>query len=310
MKIERLEIKNYRVFRHVVLAQPSALVVLVGANGTGKSTLFDVFGLLRDALQDNVHTALSKRGGFHEVRSREQDGPIVLELGFRARASDPPSTYTLAIGEQDGRAVVVHERLEIQREGSAGPLRILDFRLGVGSARTVEPEESTHDDATLFTSHELDSPDILALKGLGQFRRVSVITQLRRLIEGWHLSDVHVPAARPSHEAGHAEHLSPRGENLLLCIKEPEHRLYHTLLPARLEELRDHGRRGGQVMVSTHSPILLDAAELAEIYWLEKRGGFSTIHRARDDEQLRALVDEGDLPGALWRQGLFGCVDP
>jgi predicted ATPase len=390
MKIERLEIKNYRVFRDVELAGPSELAIVVGANGTGKSTLFDVFGFLRDALQDNVHAALAKRGGFHEVRSREQEGPIAFELVFRADASEPRATYVLEIGEHDGRSVVLRESLSLHSAPPATPLRILEFKLGEGKARTADPSDAA-DDASTWGSHELDSPDILAIKGLGQFRRVSVISQLRRLIEGWHLSDLHVPAARPSQEAGYAEHLSPEGDNLplvtrhlyenhrdlfaallehmkrrvpgvsrveatetadkrvvlrfqdgafkdpflaryvsdgtiamfaylvllhdpaphpLLCIEEPEHHLYRTLMPELLEEFRDYGRRGGQVMVSTHSPDLLNAAELSEIYWLEKRDGFTTIHRAQDDAQLRALVDEGDQPGALWKQGLFGGVDP
>lgn len=86
--------------------------------------------------------------------------------------------------------------------------------------------------------------------------------------------------------------------------------LYPTLLAELVEELRDYGRRGGQVMVSTHSPDFLNAVDLKEIYWLEKRDGFTTVRRARDDEQLRAFVEAGDPPGTLWKQGLFGGVDP
>jgi hypothetical protein len=33
--------------------------------------------------------------------------------------------------------------------------------------------------------------------------------------------------------------------------------------------------------------------------------GFTTITHASDSENLRALVDAGDLPGYLWKQGLF-----
>lgn len=64
MQIESIEIKNYRVFRNVKLTDIARLCVLVGANGTGKSTLFDVFSFLKDALAMNVGKALAKRGGF------------------------------------------------------------------------------------------------------------------------------------------------------------------------------------------------------------------------------------------------------
>ena len=62
--------------------------------------------------------------------------------------------------------------------------------------------------------------------------------------------------------------------------------------------------------MSTHSPEFLNSIELKEIYWLRKAEGFTTIHRASDLKVLRDLVAEGDLPGALWKQGLFEGVSP
>ncbi len=71
------------------------------------------------------------------------------------------------------------------------------------------------------------------------------------------------------------------------------------------EEFRDYARRGGQVFVSTHSPDFLNGAGINEIFWLVKKNGFTIVRRASDSELLRALVAEGDLPGALWKQRLF-----
>ena len=71
------------------------------------------------------------------------------------------------------------------------------------------------------------------------------------------------------------------------------------------EEFRDYAQRGGQVFVSTHSPDFLNGAELDEIRWLVKENGFTTVRRASESELLRSLVHQGDLPGALWRQGVF-----
>ena len=47
MQIERLRIKNFRAFKDVEMRAIPRLAILVGANGTGKSTLFSVFGFLR-----------------------------------------------------------------------------------------------------------------------------------------------------------------------------------------------------------------------------------------------------------------------
>ena len=72
-----------------------------------------------------------------------------------------------------------------------------------------------------------------------------------------------------------------------------------------VEEFQDYAQRGGQVFVSTHSPDFLNGAELDEIRWLVKEDGFTKVRRASESELLRNLVHEGDLPGALWRQGVF-----
>jgi predicted ATPase len=96
----------------------------------------------------------------------------------------------------------------------------------------------------------------------------------------------------------------------LLAIEEPENQLYPELLHELAEEFRDYARRGGQVFVSTHSPEFLNAVKLEEIYWLVKERGVSTVRRASDSELLRNLVAEGDLPGALWKQGLFEGAGP
>ena len=96
----------------------------------------------------------------------------------------------------------------------------------------------------------------------------------------------------------------------LVAIEEPENQLYPGLLGELTEEFRDYARRGGQAIISTHSPELLNAAELDEVFWLEKRDGFSHVHRAKDSDLLRSLVEEGDPLGAIWRQRLFDGVDP
>jgi len=56
------------------------------------------------------------------------------------------------------------------------------------------------------------------------------------------------------------------------------------------EEFRDYARRSGQVMVSTHSPDLLNAVRLEEVLWLVKKDGLSEIRRAQDDAQVKRYM--------------------
>lgn len=96
----------------------------------------------------------------------------------------------------------------------------------------------------------------------------------------------------------------------LLCVEEPENQLYPKLMVELAEEFRLYAQRGGQVLVSTHSPDFLNAVELDEVFWLVKQDGGTQIRRARDDAQLAAYMADGDHMGNLWNQGFFEGADP
>ena len=83
-----------------------------------------------------------------------------------------------------------------------------------------------------------------------------------------------------------------------------------TFLHELAEEFRLYAQRGGQVFVSSHSPDLLNAALLEEVFWLQKVDGYTAIHRAKDDAQVAAYMRDGDQMGYLWKQGFFAGADP
>lgn len=391
MRIERIQVRNFKAFKNVELNNLPLFSVFIGPNGSGKSTLFDVFGFLHDALLHNVRQALQKRGGFKEVVTRGQEGPIEFEFKFRESETDPLVTYQLSIGLDDNAPVIQRELLKYRRGQHGQPWYFLDFKKGAGQAVTNE-EDYGKPDAKMERDHQtLESPDILAIKGLGQFQRFRQVSAFRRLIEDWHVSDFHISEARGSQEAGYAEHLSVLGDNIalvaqymyeqhpkefqkilqkmaqrvpgitkveavntqdgrvilrfqdgsfrdpfvaryvsdgtikmfayllllhdpkphpLMCVEEPENQLHPELLVQLAEEFRDYADRGGQVFVSTHSPDFVNAVELREIFWLQKRDGYTEIHRADEDKRLTQLVAEGDLPGFLWKQKLYGGLNP
>lgn len=385
MQIESIEIRNYRLFRSAELKNLPRLTVVVGANGSGKSTLFDVFTFLKEALIQNIASAVARRGGFRELVSRGESGPIGITVKFR-ESGGRLATYQLKIAEDAGRPVVEREVLKFRRGRYGQPWHFVDFSRGKGTAITNEAAYGQEGVEAVRKDHVLDDPSVLAIKGLGQFKEFRVVAEFRSLIENWHISDFHIADARPSAEAGYAEHLSTRGDNIaqvaqylyeshrdqfsrvlqvmservpgvnrveakptedgrlvlrfqdgsfqdpfiaryvsdgtikmfaylvllydpkphpLLAVEEPENQLYPELLHELVEEFRDYARRGGQVFISTHSPDFLNGTKLEEIYWLVKEDGFATVKRASENELLASLVAEGDLPGALWKQGLF-----
>ncbi len=85
----------------------------------------------------------------------------------------------------------------------------------------------------------------------------------------------------------------------LLCFEEPENGLHPDLLQGMVEHLRALGEAGTQVIVTTHSPALVDWCEPDDVILVEKVEG--ATHAVRASE--RAMVDRfksGFTLGELW----------
>ncbi len=223
MRIERIKIKCYRVFKDVEIKDLPNMCVFLGANGSGKSTLFDVFGFLSDALKNNVKSAINKRGGFNEVISRGQEGDIEFEIKFRDKAGrgerQPLITYRLKVGLMNSIPIVKKEELSYRRGGHGRPWKFLDFREGEGVAIVNEDDYGKEGAKEDRDHQELDSPDILAIKGLGQFQKFKAISSFRKLLENWYISNFQIQSARQLADIGVSEHLSSAGENLPLVTQ-------------------------------------------------------------------------------------------
>ncbi|MEI6429112.1 MAG: AAA family ATPase [Pseudanabaena sp. ELA607] len=222
MKIVSIKIKNYRLFEDIEIKNIPDFCVIIGANGTGKSTLFDVFGFLRDALKNNIRQALQVRGGFHEVVSRgkeTEDIEITLQFRMKIVATERIVTYVLIIGQEQKRPVIKREILRYKRGEQGKPFHFLDFKYGKGYAITNEEDFSKPDEELQREEQQLESNDILAIKGLGQFQRFKAASAFRSLIENWHVSDFHISEARGSKDALYAEHLSVTGDNMALVAQ-------------------------------------------------------------------------------------------
>ena len=213
MRIENFEIRNYRLFRDAKLRGLPRLAIVVGANGSGKSTLFDVFTFLKDALTHNVRAAVERRGGFRELVSRGSKGPIGITVQFR-ESGGRLATYILEICTRGGRVEVGREVLSYRRGRYGKPWHFVDFSGGEGYAITNESVYGQEGADEEREEYKLEDAGALAIKGLGQFERFRVVSEFRSLIENWHISDFHISEARPSVEAGYAEHLSTRGDNV------------------------------------------------------------------------------------------------
>lgn len=220
MQIESLHIQNFRVFQDVLVENIPQMAVFVGQNGVGKTTFFDVFGFLHDCLTGNVQSALSSRGSFQEVISRDQSGDICFTIKFRPSPNEPMITYELTIGlDEKSLPVVKKEVMRFRRGQSGSPWKILDFAYGEGFAASGLLQSYQDVQMATRSRQKVSAPNILAIKGLGQFEDFPAVAALRRLIEDWYVSDFHIESARSRQEASYSESLSTTGDNLAQVAK-------------------------------------------------------------------------------------------
>lgn len=260
-KIEGFRIKNFRALKDVTLgrlwnqqhAEPlTPMTAVIGKNGVGKSTLFDAFGFLADALKSGVEEACDSRGrgGFERIRAQSQKGPIEFEVYYKEDGNARPITYEIAIDvDSSGRPYVLKERLRQRRKGQkhGWPFSFLVLNNGKGvvwkgdqEGRQIDEEYSEFDLLGLMESIksgeakeesketevvELDDVRKLGIATLGSLKQHPRISAFRKFIEGWYLSYFTPDAARSLPLAGPQKHLNIHGDNLgnVVQFMEREH---------------------------------------------------------------------------------------
>jgi predicted ATPase len=214
-RIEYLKVENYRALKRVEFKEITPLTVLLGPNGSGKSTVFDVFSFLSECFLFGLRHAWDRRGRGKELKTRGQDGPVVIELKYRERPRAPIITYHLAINDGPKGPIVEEEWLQWRRGTTGQPFRFLQYRNGNGSA--VSGEEPDETDRRVESP--LRAPDLLAVNTLGQLAEHPRVAALREFITDWYVSYLSIDDTRGQPEAGPQDRLSKTGDNLANVIQ-------------------------------------------------------------------------------------------
>lgn len=266
-KIEGIRIKNFRSLKDVTLGRVpgnffasdplSPMTVVIGKNGVGKSTLFDAFGFLADALKYGVEEAfdLRGRGGFEKIHSCDQSGSIEFEISYISGVSTQPINYEVSFEKDNlGRPYVRKEALF-----QFGDKWFLFLLHGIGFALDEAMEEFSMDQAWVILDQaekegrkkrlpgidselldetarkmgiegarvvELSDNKRLAIASLGTLKEHPLISAFREFIERWYLSYFTPDAARTLPLSGAQQHLNSKGDNLANVVQfmEREHR--------------------------------------------------------------------------------------
>jgi predicted ATPase len=119
--LKELYLSNYRSIGDVHF-HPARLSVVVGANGSGKSSLMDGLMFLREAVLHGLSAAITHRGGIQAVRRRSGGRPFHMRVVAELELPDGTARYGFTVGgAREAEYRVLEEDMVIT--GPQGPVR-------------------------------------------------------------------------------------------------------------------------------------------------------------------------------------------
>ncbi len=222
--LEGIQIKNFRALKDVTLGRVLSnktqtelprLVAIIGANGTGKSSILDALSFLGDCLNLGVEAACDKphRAGFDKLRTLGSTEPMQFEIRYRGEG-EPPINYTLHIDcDSAGHVFVSKEELRhkpVERSGGKGqPLTFIAIKNGKGAA-WVGGKKIPGNRVPISLANDQE----LAIESIGALKNHPEIQRFREFMKRWYLSYFVPELARRTPVAGAQPHLDRTGENL------------------------------------------------------------------------------------------------
>ncbi len=136
-KINHIKIGGFRRLKNIDLpVRP--FMVLIGANGVGKTSLLDAFSLLSASAAGGLNSKLSEFGGVANILTREKAEPVSLFVdmdvpGYR------PIEYDLRLTPKGAGYSITSEVLSQEREGFVGAFKHIDSHDGDIKYFEIEP---------------------------------------------------------------------------------------------------------------------------------------------------------------------------
>ena len=123
-KIERFQIIGFKRLSKIDL-EMRPLMVMVGANGVGKTSFLDAISLLAASAKGSLNQTLSGMGGAAEVLTRGSMGDITLQSSMGV-PNYQPLEYSLSLSPQGQGYAISEEMLTQAREGYEVPFKHIE----------------------------------------------------------------------------------------------------------------------------------------------------------------------------------------
>lgn len=240
--LKRLRVKNLRSLADVDI-HFDRLTVLVGANGSGKSTVIDAIRFVRDALTRSPDDAIIDRNGITSIRRWAPRGAPDLTIQIDLRGVDWEANYSFVIGsEQRGAWRIKAEQLQVfphfapdvqvESSGPGEPTMAFEIKAGKLSAAPKGFAELAERLPTLLSTNTLLLPQLRFLK------LMAAPEAIYQFFHDMSFHTIYPDSLRAPQRPGNDYPLDERGQNLASVLRSLQHNSdAYTVLNAALSRV-------------------------------------------------------------------------
>ena len=176
VRLTSIEVRNFRSLRDLTLTDLGPLNVFLGANGSGKTTIFQAMGFIRDVLQHGLEDTWLSYGGDNGLRSHGSSGPISIKLIYTV-SENRFVDYRIDFDSFKNKPLIVSEECKYINIDTEDITSIIKFISGSGVICNFKDENIKFE----HQEKELIDDSIMALSVFGQDKSYEFISNIRNL---------------------------------------------------------------------------------------------------------------------------------
>ena len=113
-RFENISVRGFRRLQNIELDMRN-LIVMIGANGAGKTSFLDVLSILAATASGNLQNLLQLKGGLNEILTRGKVQELEIEISMQVPDKQTPLNYSLTLSPKGLSYEVRDESLTQQR---------------------------------------------------------------------------------------------------------------------------------------------------------------------------------------------------
>lgn len=115
-RFENISVRGFRRLQNIDLEMRN-LIVMIGANGSGKTSFLDILSILAASASGNLQNLLQLKGGLNEILTRGKVQELEIEISMQV-LDEQPLMYSLTLSPKGLSYEVKDESLTQQRDPS------------------------------------------------------------------------------------------------------------------------------------------------------------------------------------------------